>query len=122
MPSENTHPSTSRETTDTDRFSQQLDAVGWALFLIWVGIAFLADLGWGWGLLGVGIIILGETVVRWVWHLGIGPFWIFCCLAFLVGGLWELFAVPWPLVPILLILCGVAVLWGIVSGKHVMKK
>ncbi len=43
-------------------------------------------------------------------------------MIFLVGGLWELFKVPWPLVLILLILCGLAVLWGAVSGKHMVKK
>ena len=122
MAAEKTHSVASRETRHTDKLSQQLDAAGWGLFLIWVGVAFLADVGWGWGLLGVGVIILGETVLRWAWQLGIGLFWVVCGLAFLIGGLWELFQVPWPLVPVLLILCGIAVLWGIVSGRHVMRK
>lgn len=42
-------------------FSRMLDSVGWALFLVWVGIAFLADIGWGWGLVGVAAIVLGEA-------------------------------------------------------------
>lgn len=83
-------------TAEQHELSAKLDSVGWALFFIWVGIVFLADVGWGWGLLGIGVIIL--------------------------GGLWELIKVPWPLVPILLILCGLVVLWGAISGKHVMKK
>ncbi|MFQ5868630.1 MAG: hypothetical protein ACE5JC_01885 [Candidatus Zixiibacteriota bacterium] len=39
----------------SDRFS----TVGWALFFIWVGIAFLAGFDIGVGLLGVGLITLG---------------------------------------------------------------
>ncbi len=45
---------------DRDR-AEWLDAVGWALFFIWTGVALLADLGWGVGLIGVGLIILGTS-------------------------------------------------------------
>ena len=37
-------------------------------------------------------------------------------------GRWIKSQVPWSLVPVLLILCGLAVLWGVVSGKDLMKK
>jgi len=91
-------------------------------FFVWVGIAFLADVGWGWGLFGIAAIILGEAALRWRLGLNIGAFWIACGLLFLLGGLWELFKVPWPLGPVLIILCGVAILWGALSGRHVMRK
>jgi len=106
----------------TDDLSQRLDAVGWALFLIWMGIAFLADVGWGWGLLGIGVIILGEAAVRGGLNLKIEGFWIVCGALFFLGGLWQLFHVPWPLPPVLLILVGLAVLWGAFSGRQLMKK
>lgn len=112
-----TEPSRSAERHE---LSAKLDSVGWALFFIWVGIVFLVDVGWG--LLGVGVVILGEAVIRRCLVLNIEGFWVVCGLIFLVGGLWELFMVPWPVVPILLILCGLAVLWGAVSGRHMMKK
>lgn len=105
-----------------DALSQKLDQAGWALFLIWVGVAILAGVGWGWGLLGVGLITVGEQAVRWYVNLKLEVFWIVCGLMFLVGGFWELFNVPYPLVPILLVLGGLAVLWGAVTGKHIMKK
>ena len=105
-----------------EALSQKLEAVGWALFLNWVGISVLADVGWGWGLLGVATIILGEAVVRRLWDLNVGGFWIVVGLMFLAGGFWELFQVQWPLAPILIIGCGLAVLWGAISGKHLMKK
>jgi hypothetical protein len=33
-------------------------------FFIWIGIAFLAHVGWGVGLLGVGVIALGAQATR----------------------------------------------------------
>jgi hypothetical protein len=116
------HTPPSPEPPGTKDLSDKLEAIGWGLFLVWVGVAFLADMGWGWGLLGIAIIILGEAAVRWRLDLKIGGFWIACGLVFLLGGLWELFRIPWPLVPVLIILCGLAVLWGVLSGRHVMRK
>ncbi|MDU8914224.1 hypothetical protein [Aestuariicoccus sp. MJ-SS9] len=107
---------------EQERLSQKLDAVGWALFLIWVGFAFLFDFGWAWGPIGIAAIIFGEAVVRLRLNLKIEGFWIVVGLMFLVGGLWELFKIPWPLAPFLMIGCGLAVLWGVFGGKYLMKK
>ena len=46
------------------RLARSLDSLGWGLFFIWIGIAFLADVGWGVGCVGVGLIILGGLVAR----------------------------------------------------------
>ncbi len=46
------------------KLDRRLDAMGWGLFFVWMGIAVLADVGWGVGLLGVGLIILGGLVAR----------------------------------------------------------
>ncbi len=43
---------------------KKLDAIGWGLFFIWKGAALIADVGWGVGLLGVGIITLGAQAAR----------------------------------------------------------
>lgn len=102
--------------------SRKLDAIGWALFLIWVGIAFIANVGWGWGLFGVAAIILGEAAIRWAKHLKVGGFWIAVGSMFVVGALWEWFGVPWPLAPILIVACGLALLWAALRGKDPMRK
>jgi hypothetical protein len=46
-----------------DRTSKY-DAIGWGLFFIWVGVAWITDVGWGIGLLGVAAITLGMQVAR----------------------------------------------------------
>jgi len=113
---------TAQELGERNALSQKLDAIGWGLFFIWMGIAFLLDVGWGWGLLGIAAIILGEALIRRNRNLKVEGFWIVVGFMFLTGGIWELYQVPWPLAPFLIIGCGLAVLWGAVSGKHMMKK
>ena len=100
----------------------KLDAAGWGLFFIWVGIAFLADVGWGIGLLGVGVITLAEQLIRVFFKLKPEAFWLLVGCGFALGGLWELFEVQVPLVPILLIACGVLILASAIGGKHLTKK
>lgn len=102
--------------------SHKLDAIGWGLFFIWMGIAFLLDVGRGWGLVGIAVIILGEALTRKKLGLKVGSFWIVVGLLFLAGGLWELLDVQYPVAPFAIIAIGVAVLWGAFSGKHMMKK
>ena len=102
--------------------SHKLDAIGWGLFFIWMGIAVLLDVGWGWGLVGIAVIILGEALIRKRMDLNVGGFWIVAGLLFLAGGLWELLEIQYSIAPFAIIAIGVAVLWGAFSGKHVMKK
>ncbi len=102
--------------------SHKLDAIGWGLFFIWMGIAFLLDVGWGWGMLGIAVIILGEALVRKKLDLNVGGFWVVVGLLFLAGGIWELLEVQYPIAPFAIIAIGVAVLWGAFSDKHLMKK
>jgi hypothetical protein len=59
------HVQTERVTAKT------LDTIGWGLFFIWVGIAFLANVGWGVGLLGVGLIMIGAQVARTFFDMGV---------------------------------------------------
>src|SRR5579864_8607764 len=98
--------------SETDTLGRQLDSVSWGLFIIWIGIALLTNVGWGWGLLGVAAIILGGVVIRRFKSLPIHGFWVAMRIVLLVCALWELFAVSWPLIPVLLIAFGMAVLLG----------
>jgi len=89
---------------------QKIDAAGWGLFFVWMGIALLADVGWGVGLLGVGVITLGGQAARRYFGVRLDGFWIVAGVLFLAGGVWELAEIEFSMVPFLLILAGVAVL------------
>ncbi len=93
--------------SDLDR---KLDGVGWGLFFVWIGTVMLMDLGSGIALLGIGIITLGVQVTRKLWDMKIESFWVVVGLVFFLSGVWSLFEAKLPLVPILLIVAGLAVL------------
>ena len=94
-----------------DRGSR-FDAVGWALFLIWVGVAWLAGVGWGVGLLGVAAIVLGMQALRRAFGVRVERFWVLVGLGFAVAGLWEWLEIQRPLAPFVLIAIGVFLLIG----------
>ena len=110
-----------QQTTEKRNLSAKMDAVGWGLFFIWIGIAFLLNVGIGIGLLGIGLITLGVQVARKNYNLELEKFWIVVGVLFVVGGLWELFNVKLPLVPLLFIVAGVAIVISIVKGKQMKK-
>lgn len=92
-----------------DRRSR-FDAAGWALFFIWIGIAWLADLGLGVALLGVAVITLGMQAIRRVFGIPVEGFWIFVGIGFAIAGFWQWLDIDMPLAPFILIAAGVALL------------
>ncbi len=89
---------------------RKLDGLGWGLFFVWIGTVMLMDLGSGVALLGIGVITLGVQATRKLWDLKIESFWVVVGLVFFLSGIWSLFESKLPLVPILLIVAGLAVL------------
>jgi len=108
------------KTPNTQKFADKLSTVGWSLFLIWVGIALLIKLDVSIGLLGVGVITLVVQVARKYFNLKLEGFWVVIGLLFVAGGLWEIFKPNLPLMPILLIVAGSALLVSVVW--HLMNK
>ncbi len=102
--------------------NRKLEAAGWGLFFVWVGIALLAHLGWGAGLLGVGIIVLGAQAARKYFDLKLEGFWVAVGFLFVVGGIWKLFNVQLGLLPILCIVAGVALLGSTLVGGREMNR
>ena len=104
-----------------DRTSKY-DAAGWALFFIWVGIAWLADVGFGVGLLGVAAITLGMQAIRKASGVPVEGFWILVGIGFAVAGFWQWIDIQLPLAPIVLIAIGIALLvWRVLPrpyGRH----
>lgn len=90
--------------------ASKLDAIGWALFFIWVGVVWLTDIGTGIGLLGIAVITLGMQGLRRINGLPVEGFWIVIGLGFAVAGVWEWTDIQQPLAPVVLIAIGVALL------------
>ena len=95
------------------------DATGWALFFIWVGVAWLMAVGLGYGLLGVGILTLGMQGARRLFDVRVEGFWVIVGAGFMVAGFWELWNINTPLAPIILIAVGIALLyWRVVRTAN----
>lgn len=90
--------------------ARKLDAVGWGLFLIWIGIVLVITASPSVALLGIGVIILGVQVARVFLKLNLEGFWFVVGVIFLVGGIMQQLDTTLRLVPILLIVAGLAVL------------
>jgi hypothetical protein len=97
--------------------NRKLEAAGWGLFFIWIGIALFGHIGWGVGLIGVGIITLGAQAARKYFALKLEGFWVAVGFLFVVGGICKLFNVHLGLVPILCIVAGIALLVSIFVGR-----
>ena len=89
---------------------KKLAAVGWGLFLLWVGVAMLLGFGTAAGLLGVGVITLGVQAMRRYAGLALEGFWVVIGVLFTLGGLGALYEVDVPIVPIVLVSGGVLLL------------
>jgi hypothetical protein len=96
----------------------KLSVVGWGLFVIWIGIVFLASIGAWVALLGIGVITLGMQVVRKVVGLVLEGFWVIVGLLFVLGAIWDLLGTTVPLLPILLIAAGVGLVFSIFKRQR----
>jgi hypothetical protein len=103
--------------TQKTLLDQKFDAIGWGLFFVWVGIALLLDVGWGLGLLGIGLITLGVQGARHLYKVRVEGFWVVVGVIFLLGGIMNMAQAEIPLVPILLILAGATLLFSVVRKK-----
>lgn len=94
---------------------RQIDSAAWAVFFIWLGVVMLAGLPWGWFLVGVGVLILGAQMVRTQRSLKVDRFGVVIGVIILAAGLWDLLALPLPLMPMILIVLGGYLLWKTLS-------
>jgi len=95
-----------------DLRGKRLDAIGWALFFLWIGVVFLVkSIPDGVGSLGVGAIVLIGTLVRLLLKISISVFWIEIGIVFILAGVGGLLDIDLPLLPIALIVCGVLMLF-----------
>ena len=92
--------------TQQQELAKRLDAAGWGTFILWVGIALMWDVGWGVGLLGIGLITLAGQAARQYVRLKPEGFWVVVGALFLIGGLGALYQLDIPMGPIVLMVVG----------------
>lgn len=109
---------------DPREFEQKVDAAGWGLLLVWVGVAILANVGWGAGILGVGVLALGGQVVRKAMGLRLDGFGMFVGLVATMWGIWQLLDLGVGaktgngFFPILMIVSGAAILASAIRQRR----
>lgn len=114
---ENRFDSETPPSSPNKNIGRRLDAAGWGLFFIWVGVSLLLDLSWAVGLLGVAAIIFFKQTARRCYGRKPENFWLVVGALFLLGGIWELSQAQFDLAPILLIVVGGALLLTLFRGR-----
>jgi hypothetical protein len=104
-----------REASDRIALARKLDIGGWGLIFIWLGVAWLASLSAGVVLVGTAVVVLGVQLVRKAVGLPLQVFSLFVGLCLAVAGIWRLAGLKTDIVPVLLIVAGVALLISAVA-------
>ena len=108
------------EETRKQTIAKRIDGVGWALFFIMIGGIGLVPpenvhkSAW---LIGVGAIMLGGNLARYIYGIKLAGFTLFLGILALGSGLCDLYGISLPLFPILLVLVGLAIVLGIFSNQ-----
>jgi hypothetical protein len=104
-------------TGDAGGPERRIEVAGWGLFFVWVGIAVFLDVGWGFGLIGVGLImLLGQAARRYV-GAKTEAFSIVCGFFLVLGGLSMISGVQLRLTPLVCMVAGFALLVSVVVGR-----
>ena len=96
---------------------KRVDAGGWGLLFIWVGVALATSMSWGLALVGVGLVMLGVQIARKLTGFAPDRFSLTLGGLLVVGGIWESVNASVALVPLLCIAAGVALLVSAVAGR-----
>ena len=93
----------------------QYFAIGWALVLILIGVIWLLPkdtLPEGSVLIGIGVILIALNIAKYAQGRGISDVTLFLGILALVVGIRDLMKLRLPLVPIIMVVLGVAILFG----------
>lgn len=105
------------KTRDLRGLESRIGAAGWGLFFVWTGAAIFLDVGWGFGLIGVGLIMLLGQAARLYSGARAEPFSIVCGSLLILGGLSMLSGITLQLTPIICVAAGLALLLSAVAGN-----
>ncbi|MDP8268451.1 MAG: hypothetical protein P9L97_06975 [Candidatus Tenebribacter davisii] len=105
------------------REMEQLEKIGWGLFLVMLGAIWLfpdSIVPEGTFMFGVGIILLGLNFVKYTKGYHVNGFTIFLGIVALIAGLSSLLGRSVDIFPLVLILWGISIIFGI--GRKRRKK
>ena len=105
-------------TSEQRALAGRIDAAGWGVFFLWIGLALLTKMGWGIGLVGVGAIILGAQAWRGVAGAMVERFSVTIGALFVIAGFWNLLGLRIDVVPLLFIAAGIAILASAWRNRH----
>ncbi|MBT3182243.1 MAG: hypothetical protein HN337_07040 [Deltaproteobacteria bacterium] len=96
-----------------------LDIAGWILFVSWALINFLfKPFPEGIATLGIGAIVLGVAVGRFIFGGSISNFWLLIGIFFVTAGVGYLMQIDLPFLAMALIACGILMLTHSWATKH----
>lgn len=85
---------------------QKLDAIGWGLFFIWIGVALFLQFQLQTSLVGIGVIILCMQIVRKYFKFKFEPFYLIVGICLVIFNLVKISHINIPIIPIALIIIG----------------
>lgn len=106
-----------RKVRDAVELDRKLNAASGGLLLIWIGVAMATDVGWAVGLSGVGVVLLAEQAARAYLAVKYELFWVVVGNVFLLGGILMQVGLSVSLVPVALIVVGIALLASTLRRK-----
>jgi len=101
---------------ETRRLERRLGFVGWSALFLWVGGCFVAGLRWGITLVGIAVVVWLTQAVRLSLKLGVEGLWVAFGILLAAAAVWDLFHVPLPSVPLLLVATAAVLLLAALAG------
>lgn len=102
------------------REMERLEKFGWGLFLVMLGAIWLfpdSVVPEGTFMFGVGVILLGLNLVKYMKGFRVNGFTIFLGIVALIAGLSSLLGRSVDIFPLVLILWGISIIFGIGRRK-----
>jgi len=110
----------SNDETRETRMTKRIDAIGWALFFIMIGgIGLIPEenVPEGTWLIGVGVIMLGNNLFRYLNQIKVVGFTLVLGIIALGLGLAGTLGIEIPIFPIILLIVGISIVFSLFTKK-----
>ena len=98
----------------------KINGIGLAAFLVMIGVLWILPKGTlpeTTSLIGLGLILMGTSIVRYLNGLGLCHCSVVFGAVLLLMGVCGLYGVELPVIPILLIMLGIGIAFGLLTKK-----